>query len=90
MCELSLTSDALHLHHTTGIMAAPAQSSSSAIPQDTPITIKVSVNDSLKKLKLPLRDLGANVLPDKVCKAAWCYSVPLHHPSSQHHHITVY
>lgn len=33
---------------------------------DTLITIKVSVNDSLKKLKLPLRDLGANVLPDKV------------------------
>jgi len=38
--------------------------------QDTPITIKISVNDSLKKLKLPLRDLGANVLPDKVCEAA--------------------
>ncbi|KAK5129585.1 hypothetical protein LTR08_003050 [Meristemomyces frigidus] len=37
-----------------------------AVPQDTLITIKVSVNDSLKKLKLPLRDLGAGVLPDKL------------------------
>lgn len=52
-------------------MAAPTQSSSNAVPQDTLITIKVSVNDSLKKLKLPLRDLGANVLPQKVCKAVW-------------------
>ena len=38
----------------------------SAVSQETLITIKVAVNDSLKKLKLPLRDLGANVLPDKV------------------------
>lgn len=52
-------------------MAAPTQSGSNAtLPQDTLITIKVSVNDSLKKLKLPLRDLGANVLPEKVCEAA--------------------
>lgn len=36
------------------------------MPLDTLITIKVSVNDNLKKLKLPLRDLGAPVLPDKV------------------------
>lgn len=47
-------------------MAAP--SNHNAVSQDTLITIKVSVNDSLKKLKLPLRDLGANVLPDKVCE----------------------
>ena len=46
-------------------MAAPT-SPSGAVPQETLITIKVSVNDSLKKLKLPLKDLGANVLPDKV------------------------
>lgn len=43
-----------------------ATNTSVATP-DTPITIKVSVNDSLKKLKLPLRDLGATELPDKVC-----------------------
>lgn len=49
-------------------MAAPSHNHN-AVPQDTLITIKVSVNDSLKKLKLPLRDLGANVLPDKVREA---------------------
>ncbi|KAF2773768.1 hypothetical protein EJ03DRAFT_323150 [Teratosphaeria nubilosa] len=43
-----------------------AASAHHQVPMDTPITIKVSVNDSLKKLKLPLRDLGANVLPDKL------------------------
>lgn len=43
-----------------------ATGSHNAVPPDTLITIKVSVNDNLKKLKLPLRDLGANVLPDKV------------------------
>lgn len=46
-------------------MAAPAHNTN-AVSADTLITIKVSVNESLKKLKLPLRDLGANVLPDKV------------------------
>ena len=49
-------------------MAAPSSSHTPALPQDTPITLKVSVNDSLKKLKLPLKDLGANVLIDKVCQ----------------------
>ncbi|KAH9833940.1 hypothetical protein Tdes44962_MAKER08696 [Teratosphaeria destructans] len=43
-----------------------AASAHNQVPMDTLITIKVSVNDSLKKLKLPLRDLGANVLPDKL------------------------
>lgn len=46
-------------------MAAPAHNHN-AVPQDTLITIKVSVNESLKKLKLPLRDLGASVLPEKL------------------------
>lgn len=45
-------------------MAAPH--ASSAVSQDTLITIKISVNEQLKKLKLPLRDLSASVLPDKV------------------------
>ena len=44
-----------------------ATQNANAVSLDTPITIKVSVNDSLKKIKLPLRDLGANSLPDKVC-----------------------
>ncbi|KAK3707850.1 hypothetical protein LTR37_011852 [Vermiconidia calcicola] len=46
-------------------MAAPAHNTST-VSQDTLITIKVSVNSALLKLKLPLRDLGANVLPDKL------------------------
>ena len=45
-----------------------AANNASAVPLDTPITIKISVNDGLKKIKLPLRDLGANSLPDKVCE----------------------
>lgn len=48
-------------------MAAQA-SSSNAVTPDTLITIKITVNDSLKKLKLPLRDLGAAALSDKVCR----------------------
>ena len=65
-------------------MAAPMQHTSNALPPDTLITIKVSVNENLKKLKLPLRDLTANVLPDKVSQApafrrreaAWPLSTP--------------
>ncbi|EMF14738.1 uncharacterized protein SEPMUDRAFT_148366 [Sphaerulina musiva SO2202] len=41
--------------HNTGVVS-----------QDTLIIIKISVNEQLKKLKLPLRDLGASVLPDKL------------------------
>lgn len=67
-------------------MAAINQSSNNnAIPMDTPITIKVSVNDSLKKMKLPLRDLGANVLPDKVCETTGChYYLPPLRPTFHH------
>ena len=58
-------------------MAAPVNHNTNVVPPDTLITIKIAVNDSLKKLKLPLRDLGANVLPDKVCHEAGseCYSI---------------
>lgn len=55
----------LHSSHT---MAAPHTTGGSPSP-DTLITIKISVNDQLKKLKLPLRDLGAHTLPRKVCEA---------------------
>nr|POF01001.1 protein nbr1 like [Quercus suber] len=41
-------------------------SAGGAVTQDTLITIKITVNDSLQRLKLPLRDLGANTLPDKL------------------------
>ncbi|KAK4628323.1 uncharacterized protein CLAFUR5_04242 [Fulvia fulva] len=46
-------------------MAAPHTTGGSPSP-DTLITIKISVNDQLKKLKLPLRDLGAHTLPRKL------------------------
>lgn len=45
-------------------MAAPTNAA--AISLETPITIKIQIHNQLKKLKLPLRDLGASVLPDKV------------------------
>lgn len=47
-------------------MAASGHHIHNLVPMDTLITIKITVNDNLKKLKLPLRDLTANVLPDKV------------------------
>ena len=41
---------------------------------ETPIVVKVTVNDaSVRKLKIPLKDLGASVLPGKV-------SLPPHTP----------
>jgi next-to-BRCA1 protein 1 len=49
-------------------MATPGHHAGNSAGPDTPITIKISVNDSLKKLKLPLKDLGANVLIDKVSR----------------------
>jgi len=33
---------------------------------DTPITIKVAIQGASRKFKIPLKDLGANVLLDKV------------------------
>ena len=36
------------------------------VNEDTLITIKVTFDECTKKLKLPLKDLGANVLPFKV------------------------
>lgn len=47
-------------------MATPGHHAGNNASPETPITIKISVNDNLKKLKLPLKDLGANVLIDKV------------------------
>lgn len=34
---------------------------------ETPIAVKVLFQGHTKKFKLPLRDLGAHVLPEKVC-----------------------
>ncbi|THZ00102.1 hypothetical protein D6C95_04395 [Aureobasidium pullulans] len=41
-------------------------SSTGPVNEDTLITIKVSFDDSTKRLKLPLKDLGANTLPVKL------------------------
>lgn len=39
---------------------------SASVTPETLITIKVSLNDATKKLKLPLKDLNATTLPAKV------------------------
>ncbi|QIW95220.1 hypothetical protein AMS68_000738 [Peltaster fructicola] len=39
---------------------------SASVTPDTLITIKVSLNDAVKKLKLPLKDLNATTLTDKL------------------------
>lgn len=39
---------------------------SSATNPDTLVTLKVNIEGSNRRFKLPLRDLGANTLPEKV------------------------
>ncbi|KAH0292931.1 hypothetical protein M436DRAFT_38839 [Aureobasidium namibiae CBS 147.97] len=41
-------------------------STAGLVNEDTLITIKISFDDSIKRLKLPLKDLGANTLPIKL------------------------
>ncbi|KAI0433552.1 hypothetical protein F5Y09DRAFT_328930 [Xylaria sp. FL1042] len=44
-----------------------ASSSVPAVPTaDTPINLKININGTTRRFKLPLRDLGANVFEDKV------------------------
>lgn len=43
-----------------------AATTSALVTLDTPIAIKVLFRGETRKLKLPLKDLGANVLPEKV------------------------
>ena len=52
-------------------MAAQAPQSAPVGP-DTLITVKVIIDGTNRRFKLALRDLGAHVLPQKVCKAL-CY-----------------
>lgn len=47
-------------------MAAPP-SNTTPVGPDTLITVKVIFNGCNRRFKLALRDLGANVLPQKVC-----------------------
>lgn len=43
-----------------------AATTSTPVTLDTPIVVKVMFHGQTKKFKLPLKDLGAHVLPDKV------------------------
>jgi hypothetical protein len=40
--------------------------STSTTNQDTLVTLKINIEGSNRRFKLPLRDLGASTLPDKV------------------------
>lgn len=42
-------------------------SSITAPTPDTLITLKINIEGSNRRFKLPLRDLSSNALPDKVC-----------------------
>jgi next-to-BRCA1 protein 1 len=44
-------------------------STTGPVNEDTLITIKISFDDCIKRVKLPLKDLGANTLPIKVLSA---------------------
>lgn len=44
-----------------------SSSSSSPVTLDTPITFKVNIRGTTRRFKLPLRDVGINVLEGKVC-----------------------
>lgn len=41
----------------------------SAVNPDTLVTLKINIDGTNKRFKLPLRDLGAATLPDKVCRS---------------------
>ncbi|KAI1273495.1 hypothetical protein F5Y07DRAFT_391270 [Xylaria sp. FL0933] len=44
-----------------------ASASAAAVPTaDTPINLKININGTTRRFKLPLRDLGANVFEDKI------------------------
>lgn len=43
-----------------------AATTNAPVTLDTPIVIKVLFRGQTRRLKLPLKDLGANVLPEKV------------------------
>jgi hypothetical protein len=70
-------------------MAAPHP-----VTLDTPIVIKIAVNGQLKKLKLPMKDLGVTVLPDKVCDKLDAVGLDMHQapptaPPLHSHHLPI-
>jgi next-to-BRCA1 protein 1 len=50
---------------------APAPSNLVPVTLDTLIIVKVQFQANTRKFKIPLRDLGAQVFPDKVRTAAF-------------------
>jgi hypothetical protein len=59
--------DTIHLALATAVMASTTPTN-----PDTLVTLKVNVEGSNRRFKLPLRDLGASTLPDKVCSDSLC------------------
>ncbi len=53
--------------------------SSVATTPDTLINLKINHDGITKKLKLPLRDLGASTLEDKVCLPFLCTAICVIH-----------
>ena len=49
-------------------MAAPIPNNMPVNPDTTMITVKVAIDGTNRRFKVALRDLGANVFPDKVCQ----------------------
>jgi hypothetical protein len=56
--------------------------STAATNQDTLVTLKINIEGSNRRFKLPLRDLGASTLPDKVRRSTT--SPPCLGPRSVH------
>lgn len=79
----ALSSPHLHQLHPQlcGNLAAPLPVAAMAttnvpVTLDTPIVIKVLFRGQTKKFKLPLKDLGAHVLPGKVrCSSCLSFSL---------------
>lgn len=63
LAAVALTITPPHRQPHSPIMAA---TNNVPVTLDTPIVVKVLFRGQTKKFKLPLKDLGAHVLPDKV------------------------
>jgi hypothetical protein len=64
---LQLPPSPLHLTAPRGQPHLPAMATTNVpVTLDTPIVVKILFRGQTKKFKLPLKDLGAHVLPDKV------------------------
>lgn len=55
---------------SVGSMASAAQTT-----PDTPVTVKVNIDGIARRFKLPLRDVGINVLESKVSSSVACWAL---------------